>query len=147
MEHPATVIAQEEEIPSSLTDLLTLVPMVNPTVSLRHCSYPILDIAELIEQDEHINIHTPLEQPSSFAAFRPPDAYYCKLLDLFDSATVVLEAALTQRSTYGELAKLFITSRLPEPPEDSSLQFIEMIEDFHELGLFIGADKTDKAYQ
>lgn len=134
-----TTIGVTEKTP--LTDpqaFVTLGPLVNPTLQVRTYEYPIQHIVDLIEDGKGFRKKFHPER-SNIAMYRDPFSHKARIVELDDNARILLSEAAT--GTYGDLAKCVVELNPERDPQASVTDVIELIEQFHEMNLFVGERK------
>jgi hypothetical protein len=117
---------------------VTLGPVTNPTLKVRTYKYPIQQIVDLIEDGKGFRKKFRPEQ-SHVAMYRDPHSHKVRIVDLDDNAQILLSEA--ESSSYGDLARRAVELNPERDPQLTVTDVIEMIEQFHDINLFVGERK------
>lgn len=139
---------EEKDIPSHSHEQLStpeqiarLSPVVNPTVSVRDYRYDIIAISSEIEAGRKIGKVKP--QRTLVAAYRHPKTYVGKFAEIGEAAAKLVEMARTP-ITYQSLLPAVVSLTPELEPHESVGQFLELVEDLQDLGIFVGSVELGK---
>lgn len=141
LEKPVHIAPQAWKAPTSPAEFIQLKPILNPTITVRHYSYPILHIASQIESHSKPPKKVKPEA-SCVAVYRDPVTTKCKFLALGNSAAKIIESCLASDKSYSELLKLAITENPNTNPEKTATEFLELLEQYQKLNVFVGSSDT-----
>ncbi len=120
---------------------VSLGPVLNPTLKVRTYKYPIQQIVDLIDEGKGFRKKFRPAQ-SHVAMHRDPYSHKVRIVELDDNAQTILSEA--ERSSYGDMARRAVELNPTRNPEQSVADVIELIEQFHDINLFIGERKIGK---
>jgi hypothetical protein len=136
-------IEQDEQIDSEphtqLSDpaqFVTLSPLLNPTVTMRDYRFNILSIARRLEQGKKLGKVEP--ERTLVAIYRQPQTHLCKFVELGEAAASIVEATRAGDKTYQQLLPLALALVPDTEPQQAVTDFLELIEELQELGIFVG---------
>ena len=139
LEHPSIVLKEACESLSTVEQFGRLVPIVNPTLSMRRYQYSLLEIADAIERGENLSSVPNETKETNVAFFRLSGSSRCKIVEFSNLALTVVETAIRKEvRTYGEIARHAISLCEELPSQDVALKFIDLIENLHEMDVFVG---------
>lgn len=138
MEDPTEIKEGVREAIDSPELFAAWAPIVNQTMTLRHYSYPILEIVERFEQKKKPKKKV-AKQDSFVAFFRDPHSHSTRFFDLGETAAKIVEVAATRTTSYQELLQLAIASTPNCAANNTALDFLELIEDLQQSHLFVGS--------
>lgn len=138
LEHPGVVARARSEALSSIEQFDTLCPIVNPTLCKRRYDYAVSNIADLIERGDCFAAAGKAKE-TFIIGFRPERSSSCRILEMSELATAVLEAALEQEYSYKDLAVIAIDSCEGLAPQDAALEFIGLIERLQNIDVLVGS--------
>lgn len=134
-----TTIGVTERTPlSDPQTFISLGPILNPTLAVRTYKYPIQKIVDLLDEGKGTRKKFSPES-SHVAMYRDPFSHKVRIVELDDNARILLAEAAT--SSYGDLAKHAVALNPDRNPQSTVTDVIELIEQFHEINLFVG-EKT-----
>lgn len=129
----------ERQTHSPLADpgqIAALTPVLNPTVTIRDYAFDVLSIAHTLEQGKR---PTKVQAERTLVAiYRHPESHLCKFVELGQAAAKLVEAT-RQGQTYQQLLPLAISLVPDTEPQAAVTEFLELIEELQELGIFIGS--------
>ena len=111
-------------------------PVVNPTLSVRDYKYNILEIASYLESGR--KLPKMKAERTLVAVYRVADSHRCKFVEVGEAAAKIVEIA-RQGTTYQALIPIVVALTPELAPQDSVAQFLELVEDLQDLGIFIGS--------
>jgi len=134
-----TTIGVTERTPlSDPQAFVSLGPIVNPTLAVRTYKYPIQKIVDLLDEGRGTRKKFAPES-SHVAMYRDPFSHKVRIVELDDNARILLAQAAS--SSYGDLARRAVELNPDRDPQSTVTDVIELIEQFHEINLFVG-EKT-----
>ncbi|HNB21596.1 MAG TPA: putative DNA-binding domain-containing protein [Candidatus Melainabacteria bacterium] len=120
---------------------VTLGPLLNSTLAVHTYTYPIQQIVDLLDEGKGTRKKfTP--EPSHVAMYRDPYSHKVRIVELDENARFLLSEAAT--CSYGDLAKRCVELNPERDPQSTVADVIELIEQFHEINLFVGDRKIGK---
>gem|GEM_PF-3795400 len=135
-----TTISVTERTPlSNPQAFVSLGPKLNPTLSVRTYEYTIQTIVDLLDEGKGTRKKFAPER-SHIAMYRDPFSHKVRIVELDDNAQVLLSEAAA--SSYADLAKRCVELNPNRNPESAITDVIELIEQFHEINLFVGERKV-----
>lgn len=120
---------------------VSLGPVCNPTLKVRTYQYPIQQIVDLIEEGKGFRKKFRPAQ-SHVAMYRDPSSHKVRIVDLDDNARIILSEA--DRSSYADMARRAVELNPTRAPEKTVTDVIDLIEQFHDINLFVGERKIGK---
>jgi hypothetical protein len=136
MEEDVDIPEHQHEPLESPDQIAKLGPVVNPTVSVRDYRYNILSIASTIEAGRKLGKVKP--ERSLVAAYRHPQFHSGKFAEIGEAAAKIVEIA-KQPCTYLSLLPVVVSLTPGLAPEESVAEFLNLVEDLQELGIFVGS--------
>ena len=134
-----TTISVSEKTPlSDPQAFVSLGPVNNPTLRVRTYKYPIQQIVDLIEEGRGFRKKFRPEQ-SHVAMYRDPYSHTVRIVELDDNAQILLSQA--EQSSYGDLIRRAVELNPTRDPQSTVTDVIELIEQFHDINLFVGERK------
>jgi Putative DNA-binding domain len=125
---------------TDLAQVMSLKPVLNPSVTVRHYSYDILAIADNLEEGKRISKVAPI---SSFvAAYRHPQTQRCCFAELGAAAAKAVEESSSSSGnglSYQQLIPLTFAIMGEADPQSAMMQFLEMVEELQEMRIFVGS--------
>ena len=106
---------------------------------MRDYHYDILAIADYLESDRKLPKVKP--ERTLVAAYRHPRSHVCKFVELGEAAARVVEAARGAQS-YQQLVPLAVSFTPELSPQAAVMQFLELVEDLQEMGIFVGSKQA-----
>lgn len=135
-----TTISVTERTPLSDPEaFVSLGPVLNPTLAVKTYKYPIQTIVDLLDEGKGSRKKFAPEK-SHVAMYRDPFSHRVRIVELDENAQVLLSEA--DVSSYGQLAKRCVELNPERNPQSSVTDLIELIEQFHEINLFVGDKKV-----
>ncbi len=129
---PHQTLTQPEQFAS-------LAPVVNPSLVVRHYRYPITDIVDHLHDD--CCLPSAVEpEATSVAVYRHPDTHLCKFLRLGALAARVVEVSAESRQSYSALVALVVSLSGGRDPQQSVVEFLELIDKIQSLYLLVGSE-------
>ena len=138
MEEDVDIQTYEHTQLTSPEQIAALGPVVNPTLSVRDYKYNILEIASYIESGR--KLPKMKEERTLVAVYRRADSHRCKFVEIGEAAAKIVEIS-RQFTTYQALIPIVVALTPELPPQESVAQFLELVEDLQELGIFVGSSK------
>jgi uncharacterized protein len=127
---------------STPDQIVTLGPIVNPTLTVRHYRYPIADIAAKLENGKKVRRKVPAKA-THLAIYRDPESHRARFLELGAAAATIVETAHTENGNYQSLLQLAVSLTPELPPDQAVLDFLQLIEDLQTALLFTGSQRKE----
>jgi len=122
-----------------LGQLASLRPLVNPTLTVRDYRFNILEIAARLEEGKRLGKAVQPER-TFVAIYRHPGSHHCRYVELGESATAIIDAARGGLS-YQQLIAHAVAA-ISGDPQQAVVDFLELVEQFQELGIFVGSQEA-----
>lgn len=116
-------------------------PILNPTLRVHSYKFPIQHIVDLIEDDKGFRKKFKPEE-CHVAMYRDPFSHKVRIVELDANAKLLLSEA--NNSSYADLARLCVELNPEMDPQSTVSEVIELIEQFHEINLFVGDREIEK---
>lgn len=113
-------------------------PVVNPTLVVRRYSYPLPAIVDHLRDGCCLPAKV-APSPTAVALYRDPHTHMCRFLELGNLAAAIVCRAAEQPVSYGDLAGAAIAGSPERNPQDTALEFIDLIDSLQEARLFVGS--------
>lgn len=115
-------------------------PLLNPTLTLRRYTYPIPQIVSYLDS---VTIARRSFKPreTSVVIYRHPESHYGRLEEIDPASTKLLEALEKSPCCYADLLKILLMTAPGTDVNQMTLDFIELIEEFQQCGIFIGSQQ------
>lgn len=139
LEDECRIVTQAHAPLETPEQIATLCPVVNPTVTIREYKYDITNLADRLEHDRKLP-RTIKPERTLVAIYRHPETYRCDFVEIGQAAAQLIEAA-RKPVTYQSLIPLVIALTPELPPQETVTQFLEVVEELQELGVFVGSVK------
>jgi uncharacterized protein len=126
----------------SLTDpeqIATLHPVRNPTLTVRDYKYNILEISDALEDGRKLPKKI-MPERTLVAIYRNPKTHRCKFVEIGEAAAQIVELARNS-VTYQSLIPTVVSLTPELSPQEAVAQFLDLIEELQELGVFVGSIK------
>lgn len=137
IEEETEILQFEHEPLSNPEQIAALHPVVNPTLTVRHYQFDILDIADDVENDRKLSKKIKPD-PIDVAIYRHPLSHRCRFLEIGSATAQILEMARSP-ITYQALIPIVVSLTPELSAQESVAQFLEMVEELQELKVFVGS--------
>lgn len=138
LEHPADQRAAHEKIAlSSPDDFSKQAPLVNPTLILRKYQYPIDKIVDWLRDDVRLPRRIKKAEVR-LAVYRSARTNSARFLALSPVAARLIETAAASPAAFSELVAIAVNENPDADPQNTVLEFLELIEKLQDLELLSG---------
>lgn len=120
-------------------DFSKFAPVVNPTLTVRDYKYNIIEIASYCQSDRKVPKVKP--ERTLVAIYRHSESHLCKFVEVGEAAAQVIERA-RKKTAYQDLIALAVALTPNLPPHEAVAEFLELMEDLQELGIFVGSTEV-----
>lgn len=141
MEEDTDIAVFPHEQLVSPEQIMMLYPVVNPTLSLRDYKYDVLKIGEKIKAGKKVGKVKPSR--TIVASYRHPQSHEGNFAELGEAAAKIVEIARTP-TAYQILIPHMVALTPSLSPQESVAEFLELVEDLQELGIFVGSRKIEE---
>jgi hypothetical protein len=141
MEEDCDIVVFPHEQLATPEQIFSLYPVVNPTLSLRDYKYDVLKIGEKIKAGKKVGKVKPSR--TIVACYRNPQTHEGNFAEIGEAAAKIVEIARTP-STYQSLIPQLVALTPNLPPQEAVSEFLELVEDLQELGIFVGSRKVEE---
>jgi len=138
LEADTTISVTDEVKLDDPQSFVTHGPVLNQTLQLRTYQYPIQEIVDLIEEGRGFRKKFRPRQ-SHVAMYRDPVSHKVRIVELDENACILLEEA--SRLSFGDMARKIVELNPDKDPQGCVTDVIELIEQFHQINLFVGDRK------
>jgi len=136
MEEDVDIISVPHEQLTTTQQIASFGPIVNPTLSVRDYKFDILSISAEIEAGRKLAKVKP--ERTLVAAYRHPKTHAGKFAQIGEAAAQIVEISKSP-VTYQALLPVVVSLTPQLDPQESVADFLELVEDLQELGIFIGS--------
>jgi hypothetical protein len=113
-------------------------PLVNPAIVVRRYEYPILAIAEKLEEDSDELPENVKAEPSNLLIYRDPRDNEVRFLSVGDVAAAIIESAQEPTGSYSNLAALAVSMNPAQDPQSTLGDFIALVASLQAKNVFLG---------
>lgn len=138
LEHPGRVPKASSEPLATVEHFQGWAPVLNPTLCTRAYKYAVMEIADAVERGESVDDRLSEPKESFVAGFRRRQTNGCNIVSISELTHLILQKSQQKVSSYAELASLTIRMCDGMSPEDAALDFINHVENMHEMSLLVG---------
>lgn len=142
IEDSSTIVFGDPSPIESPEQIVTMRPVVNPTLIVRHYHYPIPEIAARVQNDLKVRRKTP-PKSTHLAIYRDPENHKARFLELGAAASTVVETAKSEQCNYQRLLQLAVSLTPELPPDRAVVDFLQLIEDLQKSYLFTGSERKE----
>lgn len=125
----------------SAEEFAGFMPLVNPALVLRRYQYPILAVAEKLEEDSDQLPEGVKAEPGSLLIYRDPDDNEVRFLSVGQVAAAIIEKAQEGKGSYSDLAALAISMNPAQDPQSTLADFIGLVASLQAKHVFLGHRK------
>jgi uncharacterized protein len=140
MEEDVDIISHPHEQLATPEQIATLAPVVNPTLTVRDYKYNVLAIGDAVKENRKLGKVKP--ERTLVACFRHPETHVGKFAEIGEAAAKIVEMVRHQSMSYSSLIPVVVSLTPGLAPEESVTEFLELVEDLQELGIFVGSRKV-----
>jgi hypothetical protein len=140
MEEDLVIEVYPHEQLISPDQIVSLCPVVNPTVVVRDYRYDVLAIGDMLKDGRKLGKIKPSR--TLVACYRHPSEHIGKFAEIGEAAARIVELARKPVS-YQSLIPVVVSLTPDMDPQESVTAFLELVEDLQELGIFVGSKKLE----
>lgn len=141
MEEDTEIVVFPHEQLVSPEQILTLYPVVNPTLSLRDYKYDVLKIGDKIKAGKKVG--KVKQSRTIVASYREPETHEGSFAKIGEAAAKIVDIARTP-TTYQALIPQLVALTPELSPQESVAEFLELVENLQELSIFVGSRKIEE---
>lgn len=140
MEEDVEIIVFPHQQLTTPEQIASLTPAVNPTLTVRDYKYNVLEIGDLLKDGRKLGKVKPAR--TLVACYRHPQTHVGKFAEIGEAAAKIVELVRQQLMTYQSLIPVAVSLTPGLDPQESVADFLELVEDLQELGIFVGSRKV-----